>query len=105
MTSIRLAYVMCATPRSGSNWLCELLRATGVAGRPDEYLWYGDYSLQRILDEGTGEDGVFGCKLMWDQIDGAQELLNALPGVRYLWLRRTDKVRQGISYYRALETK
>src|ERR1700759_375295 len=31
------AYLVCATPRSGSTLLCELLRSTGVAGRPLEH--------------------------------------------------------------------
>jgi trehalose 2-sulfotransferase len=31
------AYLVCATERSGSTLLCELLAATGVAGRPEEY--------------------------------------------------------------------
>ncbi len=31
------AYLVCATPRSGSTLLCELLRATGIAGRPLEH--------------------------------------------------------------------
>jgi trehalose 2-sulfotransferase len=31
------AYLVCATPRSGSTLLCELLRATGDAGRPLEH--------------------------------------------------------------------
>jgi LPS sulfotransferase NodH len=31
------AYLICATPRSGSTLLCEALAATGIAGRPDEY--------------------------------------------------------------------
>jgi trehalose 2-sulfotransferase len=33
----RLAYLVCATPRSGSTLLCRSLAATGVAGRPEEY--------------------------------------------------------------------
>ncbi|HEU4975959.1 MAG TPA: Stf0 family sulfotransferase [Baekduia sp.] len=33
----RLAYLVCATPRSGSTLLCETLRATGVAGVPLEH--------------------------------------------------------------------
>jgi LPS sulfotransferase NodH len=37
MGSIERAYLVCATPRSGSTLLCELLRGTGVAGRPAEY--------------------------------------------------------------------
>ena len=32
-----VSYLVCATQRSGSTLLCELLRATGVAGVPDEY--------------------------------------------------------------------
>lgn len=31
------AYLVCATPRSGSTLLCEMLRATGVAGSPREH--------------------------------------------------------------------
>jgi trehalose 2-sulfotransferase len=34
----RRAYVVCATPRSGSTLLCELLEGTGVAGRPAEHV-------------------------------------------------------------------
>ena len=30
-------YLICATQRSGSTLLCELLKQTGVAGRPEEY--------------------------------------------------------------------
>jgi trehalose 2-sulfotransferase len=32
-----VSYLVCATQRSGSTLLCELLRATDVAGVPDEY--------------------------------------------------------------------
>jgi LPS sulfotransferase NodH len=31
------AYLVCATPRSGSTLVCQALRKTGVAGRPEEY--------------------------------------------------------------------
>ncbi|HEX5780816.1 MAG TPA: Stf0 family sulfotransferase, partial [Solirubrobacteraceae bacterium] len=31
------AYLVCATPRSGSTLVCEALKGTGVAGRPEEY--------------------------------------------------------------------
>lgn len=31
------SYLVCATPRSGSTLLCQGLKATGVAGRPEEY--------------------------------------------------------------------
>ena len=32
-----ISYLVCSTQRSGSTLLCELLRATDVAGVPDEY--------------------------------------------------------------------
>jgi LPS sulfotransferase NodH len=32
------AYVVCATPRSGSTLLCEMLADTGIAGRPSEHV-------------------------------------------------------------------
>jgi len=31
------AFLVCATPRSGSTLVCQALRRTGVAGRPEEY--------------------------------------------------------------------
>jgi LPS sulfotransferase NodH len=34
---VTLTYLVCATPRSGSTLLCETLKATGLAGRPEEY--------------------------------------------------------------------
>ena len=34
---MRTSYLVCATPRSGSTLLCEALKGTGVAGRPEEY--------------------------------------------------------------------
>ena len=34
---MHVSYLVCATPRSGSTLLCEGLKATGVAGRPEEY--------------------------------------------------------------------
>jgi trehalose 2-sulfotransferase len=33
----RLSYLVCATPRSGSTLLCDVLTATGVAGHPQEF--------------------------------------------------------------------
>lgn len=132
MRPMHLSYLICATPRTGSNFLCELLRTTGVAGRPDDYFWNPPFWQQqwgvtgfpayftRILREGTTRNGVFGVKMMWDYLDTLLPQLAALsgltdapppevlaaafPNLRYLRLTRRDKVRQGISFYRALET-
>jgi LPS sulfotransferase NodH len=35
-----ISYIIAATPRSGSNLLCEALRGTRLAGRPDEFFLY-----------------------------------------------------------------
>ena len=75
------AYLVLATPRSGSTLLCEALRESGVAGRPLEHFEVLEpTSLPRqpreILprrrgprDPGApraaGENGVWGGKLMW----------------------------------------
>jgi trehalose 2-sulfotransferase len=37
MTRPERSYLVCATPRSGSTLVCQALRETGVAGRPEEY--------------------------------------------------------------------
>ncbi len=43
------SYIICATPRSGTTLLCDLLADTGVAGRPDSFFrrqsipWWTDY--------------------------------------------------------------
>jgi trehalose 2-sulfotransferase len=76
--SSSLTYLVCATPRSGSTLLCEALRHTGLAGKPDEYFgpmhverwnkeWRtqsaGEY-LERVRRQGCGANGVWGAKIM-----------------------------------------
>ena len=131
--AIRRSYLICTTPRTGSNFLCEVLRSSGLAGYPDDYFWnppfwYGRWQvstfsayLERLLHEGTSPNGIFGCKMMWDYLGDLlpqlvghavmetmtpHEILAAtFPNLQYVWLRRRDTIRQGISYYRALETR
>ncbi len=161
----RLSYIVCSTPRSGSTLLCELLKSTGVAGRPEEYFEAraatglpphpGDYleglpptgagvrddetppepapysDLRGIEDYGehletsfrlgTTDNGVFGTKLMWRNLDDLCVLAGALPpyarldthellervfeSPRYVWMTRREKARQAISLWRALQTR
>lgn len=35
------SYVICTSPRSGSTLLCNMLAATGVAGKPKSYFHQG----------------------------------------------------------------
>src|SRR6478736_1280458 len=37
MVETNRSYLVCATPRSGSTLVCQALKETGVAGRPEEY--------------------------------------------------------------------
>ena len=77
------SYFICATPRSGSTLLCDLLKQSGVAGRPNSFYRaqsIGDYLrrwgvepgeglaferryLAAALREGTGGTGMFGMRL------------------------------------------
>ena len=57
------SYVICTSPRSGSTLLCNLLRATGVAGNPGSHFhdpsvsaWMGYYGL--TLDASMSERSV-----------------------------------------------
>ena len=76
--------------------------------------------LSRLRDTYSTPNGIFGAKAHWIQFQfltgllaNAQQVgwhsvtarLNAsLPCLRYIRLTRSDKVRQAISYYRALRT-
>jgi LPS sulfotransferase NodH len=84
------AYLICGTPRTGSTLLCGLLRATGVAGRPESYFrrpdeqawadrWrlprgaggsfdYRDYARAAVA-EGSTANGIFGARVMWGTLE------------------------------------
>lgn len=92
------SYLICATPRSGSTLLCDLLKQTGVAGRPaslyrrqsvDHYVerfgiapGEGSKFERRYLDAailyGTGDTGMFGMRLMWPSMPELQDKLRPL---------------------------
>jgi LPS sulfotransferase NodH len=77
--------------------------------------------LERTLELGTTDNGVFAAKLMWNQLPDVEQHAAALPGLaglsgpelldtlfghpQYVWMRRLDKVRQAISLWRALQTR
>jgi LPS sulfotransferase NodH len=81
--------------------------------------WEGH--LERTFRLGTSANGVFGAKLMWNQLPDLEQHASALPEFAgldrselldrllghptYVWLRRRDKVRQAISLWRALQTR
>ena len=166
MTDVRRSYLVCATQRSGSTLLCELLKDTGVAGSPHEFFEAMRdtgvpphprdflHGLERPEARGIREDprppvapaysslegltnyrehlgrtfalgatpnGVFGAKLMFNQLDELHALAGRLPefsgleidvlldqlfgAPRYIWISRRDVVRQSVSMWKALQTR
>jgi LPS sulfotransferase NodH len=129
----RVSYLIMATPRSGSYLLCEALINTNLAGYPTEYFgpaqtrsllnkWdVPDYAacLTQIIEEGTTANGVFGAKIIWQFLEDFVDHLRDIPGneklpipqlmsttfphLSYLWITRRDKVRQAISFWKALQ--
>lgn len=130
----RTSYLIFASPRTGSYLLCEALTNTGLAGKPFETFnhfykealmreWrtksYADF-FQQALQRLSTPNGVFGAKIIWqffeDFLDDMQtidayaklpehELLTStFPNLHYIWITRRDKVRQAISYSKALQT-
>jgi len=167
MTIPQRSYLVCATPRSGSTLLCDLLDQTGLAGHPEEYfeallhsglprrpheyfdpsrhaniverlafrempdrastpnqLWQPesyDRYLAWALEQGTTPNGVFGAKLMWGYLGDFAQLLRGIdgleglrvpqlfdavfPNLSYVQITRTDKVRQAVSLWKAVQTQ
>ena len=114
------SYFLAGLPRTG----------TGVRDdpRPVDAPEYADLRLvdgwrahlERTFRLGTTGNGVFGTKLMWNQLSDVEQHAMALPelagltgsellerlfgGPAYVWIRRADRVRQAISLWRALQT-
>lgn len=99
------SYILCATPRSGSTLLCDMLAATHVAGRPHSFFrqedileWADHWGVPRsnladdpdfdraylaaMLRHGTDGTGIFGLRLMWGSVVDAFRRLDRLyPGL------------------------
>ena len=125
------SYVICCVQRTGSWLLAHTLADTGYAGRPSDYFDEAERAdhtrewglpaddltpyVRAMWDKATTPNGVFGSKLMWNDFDwlrssihppagtdaGLEFMRTAFPDPQFVWLRRADKVRQGISWWRA----
>jgi len=136
------SYIICATPRTGSTLLCDLLASTNVAGKPDSYFmsdmdpsWaeqlglpardgmsddeYGSAYLKSAIIAGRGGTGIFGLRLMRENLDDLSALIDkvfpSLPSdnerlraafgkVLYIHLAREDKLAQAVSLIKAQQT-
>jgi LPS sulfotransferase NodH len=121
-TQARASYMVCSIPRSGSSLLCELLGSTGLAGAPAEFFhpdkmkllqerWgaqtLDDY-LRELLARKTSPNGVFGVKAhlgQYDPLFGESDPRGFLPNAQLVFITRRDRLRQAVSWVRALQTQ
>src|SRR5580658_3106125 len=130
-SSPRLTYLICDTPGGGSSLLAEGLVASGVAGRPGAYFdakWASHFGLAedadymgKVIEAATTANGVCGFTIRWDELDAFRRKLAAVVAqrsdgtvksavrsrfgeMRYLWLRRRDRVAHGVACHRASRT-
>jgi LPS sulfotransferase NodH len=115
----RLGYIICATPRSGSYFLCDLLRSTGVLGRPHEFFCgeamrrHGapdypddpDRQIAAVRTYGCSANGIFGVKLLPSHLAGRSlsRIMTGLDGPVPVLLEREDLLGQAISQARAAQ--
>jgi len=111
------AYILCGTPRTGSTLLCDLLTATGIAGRPDSFfmrdvdpVWAREWGLPApgaarydadylaaVIRAGRDRTGLFGLRLMRENLEDMTALLDRLhPGLP------DDKARISAAFGRVL---
>lgn len=91
---VHTSYLVCGEVRSGSSLLCEALKNTGLAGRPEEYFWHGmendqffegweldDYGeyVRRVVEATATANGVFGAKMMGGYLRAFLERVGQSP--------------------------
>jgi LPS sulfotransferase NodH len=129
----KLSYTIWFSQRTGSSLLCEAIASTGLAGKPGE--WLNNRQLpadasgasaeafrEKLWQEGTSSDGIFGLKIAHDpSTKRFQELFKRLPDCpkepktqsevwdcafpngKHLFMTRRNKVRLAVSWWRAIQ--
>jgi len=122
-------YVLCATQRTGSTLICEVLENLDLLQFPENFYealhsthkeedLYKNTPLEEYLSTWLEEfniDGVSGFKIMASHL--IEHVLRA-PGITpqnaislfpentyFIWIKRRDKLRQAVSMRRAVATK
>jgi LPS sulfotransferase NodH len=85
--SVSSAYIICGTPRCGSNLLCQSLADTGVAGLPGEHFRGipfvgGVEHIDRTIERFTGANGVYGARVSWMMFERLARVLVQHADVR-----------------------
>ena len=131
---VRGSLFLCASPRTGSTMLANLLDETGLVGAPTREYFGVDFETKVLPQVGragfpdylvecarkAAGTGVFGTKLLWHQcvlffyvlrmLRDARDLSDrglleaVFPEPRFIWLRREDVLAQGVSWWRAKTT-
>ncbi len=114
-------YAVAATSRSGSTYLCSRLWATRVMGAPAEYFNYHGHLLRmaarlrpntlhsylrQLFRLRTSPNGMFGFHAHWEQFRFLRqaELLRFFPRLRFIHIRRLDRLAQAVSMAKAEQT-
>lgn len=118
----RFRYIVCASPRTGSNVITSGLQRTELAGVPLEYLhpdafgvwgrrvdrpkWTLQSYLKTVERHRTSGNGVFGMKIHFGQLsrvmtaqEQQQRFLRRFD--RVIFLSRRNKVAQAVSFHRS----
>lgn len=114
-------YFLAGLPRTGAGIRDDLRPTDGPEYSELRSVDGWEAHLERTFGLGTTPNGVFGTKLMWNQLPDVEQHAAAIPDLvgttgadlltrlfddpRYIWMRRQDKVRQAISLWRALQTR
>lgn len=111
-------YVIYCGSRSGSSYLCELLRSTKRLGKPAEYfndalidgyrkcfgmpddVSHRDYALS-IIKNAITDNEIFGVKVVGHRAQMDAFRKSKIQPTHYIWLRREDVLLQAISRYKA----
>jgi LPS sulfotransferase NodH len=122
MPQPKMPYLIAFTPRSGSSYLCDVLRQCRLMGRPDEYLstiflprlrqrlapaYCADEYLDLLLRATRSGSGISGLKATWCQFRDFSQLLRKpkeLPAFRFIYLTRRNLAAQAVSLYRATQS-
>lgn len=116
----RKTLMIVGTPRAGTQFLCQLLRQTGVCGYPDEFFNPGiakkyipgnehDVIARLLLPKqfGATPNDVASVKFFaasFDIISQHANLFDFYPTPQFLYISRQDKLAQAISLARARQT-
>lgn len=130
----RLSYTIWFSQRTGSTLLCQALEATGIAGKPEEWLhrWLENHrsdtpaELQtQLWESGSTANGILGLKHSFyephfselierfrqvptcpsDESNRARIWEHTFPNHRHIFMTRRNKVRLAVSWWKAVQTQ